>query len=46
MKLDPNFVHHRKIERDLDNGKLFARRRTVTWHGVTVEPVQCTRWDP
>jgi hypothetical protein len=26
MKLDPNFVHHRKIERDLDNGKLFARR--------------------
>jgi len=26
MKLDPNFVHPRKIERDLDNGKLFARR--------------------
>jgi hypothetical protein len=26
MKLDPNFVHHRKIERDLDHGKLFARR--------------------
>ena len=26
MKLDPNIVHHRKIERDLDNGKLFARR--------------------
>jgi hypothetical protein len=26
MKLDPNFVHHRKITRDLDDGKLFARR--------------------
>jgi len=26
MKLDPNFVHHRKINRDLDCGKLFARR--------------------
>ena len=26
MKLNPNFVHHRKIERVLDNGKLFARR--------------------
>jgi hypothetical protein len=26
MKLDPNFVHHRKIKRDLDCGKLFARR--------------------
>ncbi len=26
MKLDPNFVHHRKITRDLDGGKLFARR--------------------
>jgi hypothetical protein len=26
MKLDPNFVHHHKIERYLDNGKLFARR--------------------
>ena len=26
MKLDPNFVHHRKIKRHLDCGKLFARR--------------------
>jgi hypothetical protein len=26
MKLDPNFVHRRKIKRDLDCGKLFARR--------------------
>ena len=26
MKLDPIFVHHRKITRDLDGGKLFARR--------------------
>jgi hypothetical protein len=26
MKLDPNFVHHRKIKRDRDCGKLFARR--------------------
>jgi len=26
MKLDPNFAHHRKITRDLDCGKLFARR--------------------
>jgi hypothetical protein len=26
MKLDLNFVHHRKITRDLDPGKLFARR--------------------
>jgi hypothetical protein len=26
MKLDPNFVHHRKIKRDMDCGKLFARR--------------------
>jgi hypothetical protein len=26
MKLDPNFVHLRKIKRDLDCGKLFARR--------------------
>ena len=26
MKLDPNFAHHRKITRDLDSGKLFARR--------------------
>jgi hypothetical protein len=26
MKLEPNFVHHRKITRDLDGGKLFARR--------------------
>jgi hypothetical protein len=26
MKLDPNFVHHRKIKRDRDYGKLFARR--------------------
>ena len=25
MKLDPNFVHHRTITRDLDCGKLFAR---------------------
>jgi hypothetical protein len=26
MKLDPNFVHHRKIKRDLDCSKLFASR--------------------
>jgi len=26
MKLDPNFVHHRKTTGDLDGGKLFARR--------------------
>jgi hypothetical protein len=26
MKLDPNFVHHRKIKRDLDCGKLFGGR--------------------
>jgi hypothetical protein len=26
MKLDRNFVHYRKITRDLDGGKLFARR--------------------
>ena len=26
MKPDPNFVHHRKITRDLDGGKHFARR--------------------
>jgi hypothetical protein len=26
MKLDPDFVHHRKIRRDLDCGKPFARR--------------------
>jgi len=26
MKLDLNFVHHRKIKRDLDCGKSFARR--------------------
>jgi hypothetical protein len=26
MKLDPHFVHHRKITRDMDGGKLFARR--------------------
>jgi hypothetical protein len=26
MKLDPSFVHHRKITRDLDGDKLFARR--------------------
>ena len=26
MKLDPNFVHYRKITRELDCGKLFARR--------------------
>jgi hypothetical protein len=26
MKLDPNLVHHRKIKRDLDSSKLFARR--------------------
>jgi hypothetical protein len=26
MKLDPSFVHHRKIKRDLDCGKFFARR--------------------
>src|SRR6202048_1402603 len=26
MRLDTNFVHHRKIKRDLDCGKLFARR--------------------
>jgi hypothetical protein len=26
MKLDPDFVRHRKITRDLDGGKLFARR--------------------
>ena len=26
MKLDPNFVHHRKITKDRDSGKLFARR--------------------
>jgi hypothetical protein len=25
VKLDPNFVHHRTITRDLDCGKLFAR---------------------
>ena len=26
MKLYPSFVHHRKTRRDLDRGKLFARR--------------------
>ena len=26
MKLDPSFAHRRKITRDLDSGKLFARR--------------------
>jgi hypothetical protein len=26
MKLDPSFVHHRKITRELECGKLFARR--------------------
>ena len=26
MKLYPSFVHHRKTWRDLDSGKLFARR--------------------
>ena len=26
MKLDPNFVHHRTITKDLDGDKLFARR--------------------
>jgi hypothetical protein len=26
MKLDPNFVPHRKITRGLDRGKIFARR--------------------
>jgi hypothetical protein len=26
MKLDPNFVHHRKIKRDLNCGRLFSRR--------------------
>ena len=26
MKLDPSFAHHRKITRDQDSGKLFARR--------------------
>ena len=26
MKLDPNFIHPRKIKRHLDFGKLFARR--------------------
>jgi hypothetical protein len=26
MKLDPDFVHHRKSKRDLDSGKFFARR--------------------
>ena len=26
MKLDPSFVHHRKIKRDLDCGKFFVRR--------------------
>jgi hypothetical protein len=26
MKFDPDFVHHRKITRDLDSGKIFARR--------------------
>ena len=26
MKPDPDFVHHRKITRNLDSGKLFARR--------------------
>jgi hypothetical protein len=27
MKRNPNFVHHRKITKDRDSGKLFARRR-------------------
>jgi len=26
MKRNPNFVHHRKITKDRDSGKLFARR--------------------
>jgi hypothetical protein len=26
MKLDPGFIHHRKIKRDLDRGKFFVRR--------------------
>ena len=26
MNLDPDFVHHRKIARDLDSGKFSARR--------------------
>jgi hypothetical protein len=26
MKLDPDFVHHRKVTRDPDRGKFFARR--------------------
>jgi hypothetical protein len=26
MKLDPHFVHHHKITKDMDGGKLFARR--------------------
>jgi hypothetical protein len=37
MKLDPNFVHHRKIKRDLDCGRLFARRvRSSRSHDVIV----------
>jgi hypothetical protein len=37
MKLDPNFIYHRKITGDLDSGKLFARRHgSSRTHDVTV----------
>jgi len=36
MKLDPNFVHLRKIKRDLDCGMLFARRAGSCSHDVIV----------